>query len=69
MQPGETQDKHDLLRDITALLATAYQRRARIRLISPVAGALQSTEKLDNTAEPSPHELTLTRQRKDSSRE
>jgi len=68
MQPGEAQDEVDLLRDITALLATAYQRRAEIRLIQPITSPLQSTEELDNTAEPSLHELTLTRPRKESAR-
>ena len=65
MQPGEDVSLDDVLSEITILLAAACQRRARIRLIRPVAGPLPSTEDLDNTGEPSPHELTLTRRRKE----
>ena len=49
--------------DISELLAKAYLRYSRARLIVSAAGALQSTECLDNTGEPSPHGLTLTGQR------
>ena len=65
MQPGQELRVDDGLSEITMLLAAAYQRRARIRLIRPVAGPPPSTEDLDKTAEPSPYELTLTRQRKE----
>lgn len=65
MRPGEELRVDYALNEITMLLATAYRRRARIRLIGPVAGSLPSTEDLDKTAEPSPYELTLTRRRKE----
>ena len=68
MQTGEELRVDDVLSEIAILLAAAYQRRARIRLIPPVAGSLPSTEDLDKTAEPSPNELTLTRRRKESRR-
>ena len=68
MQAADEPRVDDVLSEITILLAAAYQRRARIRLIRPVAGLLPSTEDLDNTGEPSPHELTLTRRRKESHR-
>ncbi|HNY42183.1 MAG TPA: hypothetical protein PKJ41_17395 [Bryobacteraceae bacterium] len=68
MQPGEEPRVDDVLSEITALLATAYQRRARIRLIQPKTGQLPSTEELDNAPEQSLHELTLTRKRKESAR-
>lgn len=68
MQPGEELGADNCLSEITTLLATACQRRARIRLIRRVAGPLPSTEDLDNTAEPSPHGVTLTRPRKESAK-
>ena len=48
MQAGDEPRVDDVLSEITTLLAAAYQRRARIRLIRPVAGPLPSTEDLDN---------------------
>ena len=51
------------LSEIAALLATAYQRYAKLRLVRTAPAALPSTEGLDNTGEPSPHELTLTGRR------
>ena len=68
MQASDEPKVDDVLSEITTLLAAAYQRRARIRLIRPVGGPMPSTEDLDNTGEPSPHELTLTRRRKESHR-
>ena len=68
MQPSDDLSVDDVIVEITALLAAAYQRRARLRLIRPTQEPLPSTEALDNTAEPSPHELTLTRRRKESHR-
>ena len=68
MQPGEELRADDVLGEITTLLAAAYQRRARIRLIRAAPESLPSTESLDNTGEPSPHELTLTGRRKESHR-
>ena len=65
MQPGEELRVDDVLSEITTLLAAAYARRARIRLIHSAPEAIQSTVALDKTGEPSPHELTLTRRRKE----
>jgi hypothetical protein len=49
--------------DISELLAKAYLRYSRARLTLSAAEALQSTERLDNRGELSPHGLTLTGQR------
>jgi hypothetical protein len=68
MQAGDEPRVDDGLSEITTLLAAAYQRRSRIRLIRAAPESLPSTEALDNTGEPSPHELTLTRRRKESHR-
>ena len=68
MQTGDESRLDDAITDIAALLAAAYQRKARIRLVRPTPAPLQSTERLENTGEVSPHELTLTRQRKESTR-
>lgn len=56
----------ETIHEIAALLAVAYRRHARVRQISSPNPPLPSTEGLDNTGEPSPHELTLTRRRKES---
>ena len=66
MQSGEETKVDDAIDEIAALLAAAYERRARIRLVRSGPAPLQSTEALDNTGETSPHELTLTSQRKRS---
>lgn len=58
----------EAIREIAALLAVAHRRYARIRQVHSLKLPLQSTEALDNTGEPSPHELTLTRRRKESQR-
>jgi hypothetical protein len=65
MQFGGEHKVDDATCEIAALLATAYQRYAKLRLVRTVsvAAALPSTEGLDNTGEPSPHELTLTGRR------
>ena len=63
MQLGEEHEVDDAISEIAALLATAYQRYAKLRLIRTPPAALPSTEDLDNTGEPSPHELTLTGRR------
>ncbi len=68
MQPNQKPSVDDGLSEITALLAGAYQRRARIRLIQPETRPRPSTEELDKAAEQSLHELTLTRRRKESPR-
>lgn len=56
------------IREIAALLAVAYRRHARVLQVGALNQPLSSTERLDNTGEPSPHELTLTRRRKESQR-
>ena len=63
MQLGERNEVDDATSEIAALLATAYQRYAKLRLVRTAPAALPSTEGLDNTGEPSPHELTLTGRR------
>jgi len=61
-------DVDDAIREIAQLLAAAYERRARIRLLRPPEQAIPSTERLENTGETRPHELTLTAQRKEPTR-
>jgi len=63
MQFGERNEVDDATSEIAALLATAYQRYAKLRLVRTASAALPSTEGLDNTGEPRPHELTLTGRR------
>jgi hypothetical protein len=58
----------EAVREIATLLAVAYRRHAQVRQIGSSKPPLPSTEALDNTVETSPHELTLTRQRKESTR-
>jgi hypothetical protein len=55
----------DIIRDLVELLATAYQRHSRSRLLPPSASAPPSTQVLDNTRQQSVNELTLTRQNKE----
>ena len=66
MQGDEEPKVDDVINEIAALLAAAYQRRARIRLVHTTPEPFPSTEGLANTCEPSVHELKLTRQRKES---
>jgi hypothetical protein len=66
MQRGEEPTVDDAIREIAALLAAAYQRRARIRLIQTTPDPLASTEGLAILAQRSVHELTLTSRRKGS---
>jgi hypothetical protein len=68
MQGGDEPKIDDAIAEIAALLAAAYRRRAKIRLVRPTPEQLPSTEGLDNTGEQSVHELTLTRQREESPR-
>ncbi len=68
MQRGEEPKVDDVIKEIGELLATAYTRRARIRLVHTTPEPLPSTEGLANTGETSRHELTLTRRRKESPR-
>jgi hypothetical protein len=65
MQGGDELMMDAAVSEIAALLATAYRRRAEIRLIQPEAEPLRSTEALENRTETRPHELTLTAQRKE----
>ena len=62
MQRGEERHVEGSIKEIAELLASAYQRHSRIRLISPTS---QSIEALANRTEPSVHELTLTRRREE----
>jgi hypothetical protein len=66
MECGEEPKVDDAIKEIAALLATAYQRRAKVRLVHTTPEPLPSTEGLANTVEPSVHELTLTSRRKES---
>jgi hypothetical protein len=66
MQFGDEPKVDDAIDEIAALLAAAYRRRARIRLVRATPEPLPSTEGLDNTGEQSVHELKLTGQRKES---
>ena len=66
MQCGEEPKVDDALIEIAALLAAAYQRLARIRLVHITPEPLLSTGGLDKRAETSVHELKLTGQRKGS---
>ena len=64
MENGEGTTVDDAVNEISELLATAYLRYSRAPADrSGRPEALQSTECLDNTGEPSPHGLTLTGQR------
>ena len=66
MQRGEEPNKvDDAIKEIAALLAAAYERRVRIRLVRSTIDPLVSTEGLANTGETRLHELTLTRRRKE----
>jgi hypothetical protein len=62
MQRGEKPKVDDAITEIAVLLAGAYRRRAKIRLVGPGA----STEGLANTVEQSVHELKLTGRRRES---
>jgi hypothetical protein len=68
MQNGLEHDVDDAINEIAALLAAAYKRRARIRLVHTKTEPLPSTEGLANAGETSVHELTLTHRRKESPR-
>ena len=62
MQNGEGTTVDDAINDISELLAKAYRRYSKLRVVRPATDAIQSTECLDNTGEVSPHGLTLTGQ-------
>ncbi len=69
MRNGEESKVEDAIKDIAALLATAFQRRASIRVVRAAPEPLPSTEELAISGDQSVHELTLTRQRKESTRQ
>jgi hypothetical protein len=69
MQGGEEPKVNDAIKEIAVLLAAAYERRARIRLVHTTPEPFPSTEGLDKTGEPSVHELRLTSQRKESTQQ
>ena len=69
MQRGEEFKVDDAIKEIAALLAIAYERRARIRLVDPMPARRPSTEELANSGETSPHEVTLTSQRRESTQQ
>ena len=66
MQRGEEPKVDDAVKEIEALLAVAYRRRVRIRLVHTSPEPLPSTKGLANTGEKSVHELNLTGQREES---
>ena len=68
MQSGEEFNVDDAIREIAALLATAYQRRASPRFLQTTPELLPSIEELAIPGERSVHELTLTRWREESPR-
>jgi hypothetical protein len=68
MQRGEEPKIDDAIKEIAALLATAYKRRTQIQLVQSTPKSAPSTEGLANAGETSRHELTLTRRRKESPR-
>lgn len=69
MQRGAEPKVDDAINEIAALLAVAYLRRARMRIVPTSPERIPSTEILDNTRETSPNELTLTGQRKESTQQ
>ena len=66
MQRGEETNVDAAITDIATLLAEAYRRRTRIRLVHTTSGSLPSAGGLDKNPEKSVHELKLTGQRKGS---
>ena len=66
MQHADETNVEEAIKEIAALLAAAYQRRSRIRLVHPTLEPAPSTEGLANTGETSVHVSRLTAERKDS---
>ena len=66
MHPREEPKVDDAINEIAAFLAAAYRRRAKLGLVHTEAKSLASTEGRANLVETSPHELALTRRRKES---
>ena len=54
MQSVELPGTDRILKKISSLLATAWERRARLRLMAPVSEAQPSTNAVDKTAPQSP---------------
>ena len=65
MQGGDQPKLDEVINEIAALLAEAYRRRARIRLVQATPGPLPPTEGLANADETSLHELRLTTEKKE----
>ena len=68
MQTGEESKLDDAITEIAVLMAAAYRRRARIRLVQVGPESLPSTKELDCLDAKRVHELTLTSRRKESTR-
>ncbi len=56
MECGEEPKVDDAIKELAALLASAYLRRARIRLLPTAPEPIASTEELANASETRPHE-------------
>ena len=65
MRRGEELKIDEAINEIASLLAAAYERSARIRLVRETPEIPPSTKELDKTAETSVHEVTLTRRREE----
>jgi hypothetical protein len=68
MQDDEKPKVDEAIKEIAALLAAAYERRAGVRLAHAAPEPLPSIEELAIPGERSVHELTLTRRREESPR-
>jgi hypothetical protein len=66
MRSSEEPRLDDAIKEIALFLAAAYRRRASIRLVRTPPEQIPSTEELAISGDRSVHELTLTRQRKES---
>lgn len=69
MECGEEPKVDHAIKELAALLASAYMRRAKIRLLHTTPEPILSTEELANTGETRPHELKLTGRRKESTQQ
>ena len=63
MQNGDAPTVAEAVGEIAEILAKAYLRYSKLPIAGAAPGGIRLTESLDNTAEPSPHELRLTGQR------
>ena len=66
MERDEERKVDDAIVEIAALLAAAYRRHGKIRLVHSTPEPLPSTGELANAGETSVHELNLTGLRKES---